>query len=331
MKILITGGAGYIGSHISELLVGRKNKKVYILDNLSTGHKRLINKKTEFIKGDIKNLNFLRKIIKEKKIETIIHLAASLNINEAEKKKEKYKNNNINGTKNLILSCKDSNVNNFIFSSSCSVYGNIKGSVNELRKLNPQGYYACTKYEGEKLIKKYSKKFNFRYAILRYFNVAGASQSGRVGEIETSHGHLIKNIAIQLLKSKPKLSIYGNDYPTRDGTCIRDYIHVSDLSEIHLKVLKYMKNKKKSLILNCGYGKGYSVLEIIKICKGINKNLNITFTKRRKGDIAEVYSDVKKIKKLLNWKPKLNNLKKIIISAVNWEKKLFYKTRKKVN
>ena len=119
-----------------------------------------------------------------------------------QKKKEKYKINNINGTKNLILSCKDSNVKNFIFSSSCSVYGNVKGSVNESKKLNPQGYYAYTKYKGEELIKKYSKKFNFKYVILRYFNVAGASQSGKIGEIETSHGHLIKNIAIQLLKKK---------------------------------------------------------------------------------------------------------------------------------
>ena len=320
MNILITGGAGYIGSHISESLVAYKKKNIYILDNLSTGHKKLINKKAEFIKGDIRNLDFIKKIIKEKKIETIIHLAASLNISEAEKEKEKYKINNINGTKNLILSCKDSNVKNFIFSSSCSVYGNVKGSVNELRKLNPQGYYARTKYECEKLIKKYSKKFKFKYAILRYFNVAGASQSGKIGEIETSHGHLIKNIAIQLLKKKPQINIFGKDYPTKDGTCIRDYIHVSDLSEIHIKVLNYLKYKKKSLILNCGYGRGYSVLEIIKICKDIRNNLKITFTKRRKGDIAEVYSDVKKIKKLLNWKPKFNSLKKIITSAINWEK-----------
>jgi UDP-glucose 4-epimerase len=328
MNILITGGAGYIGSHLTELLVNHKEKKIYILDNLSTGHKSLINKKTEFIKGDIKNLKFLKKTINKKNIDTIIHLAALLNVSEAEKKKNKYKNNNINGTRNLILSCKGSNVKNFIFSSSCSVYGNVKGSVNELRKLNPQGYYARTKYECEKLIKKYSKKFNFNYAILRYFNVAGASQSGKIGEIETSHGHLIKNIAIQLLKKKPQINIFGKDYPTKDGTCIRDYIHVSDLSEIHIKVLNYIKNKKKSLILNCGYGRGYSVLEIIKICKDIRNNLNITFTKRRKGDIAEVYSDVKKIKKLLKWKPKFNSLKKIITSAINWEKKLFYKIRK---
>lgn len=328
MNILITGGAGYIGSHISESLVAYKKKNIYILDNLSTGHKKLINKKAEFIKGDIRNLDFIKKIIKEKKIETIIHLAASLNISEAEKEKEKYKINNINGTKNLILSCKDSNVKNFIFSSSCSVYGNVKGSVNELRKLNPQGYYARTKYECEKLIKKYSKKFKFKYAILRYFNVAGASQSGKIGEIETSHGHLIKNIAIQLLKKKPQINIFGKDYPTKDGTCIRDYIHVSDLSEIHIKVLNYLKYKKKSLILNCGYGRGYSVLEIIKICKDIRNNLKITFTKRRKGDIAEVYSDVKKIKKLLNWKPKFNSLKKIITSAINWEKRLFNKISK---
>jgi UDP-glucose 4-epimerase len=320
MNILITGGAGYIGSHIIEQLVNKNN--IIILDNLKTGHKKLINKKATFIKGDVKNRKLLKIIIKRYNIQTIIHLAAYLNVNEAERNKFKYKINNVQGTQNLIFACKNTNVKNFIFSSSCSVYGNVKGSVNERTKPNPQGYYAYTKYEGEKLIKKYAKKYKFKYGIFRYFNVAGASNSGLIGEIEKSHGHLIKNIAIQSLKKKPIINIFGNDYPTKDGTCVRDYIHVSDLADIHIKGLDYLENNKKSFILNCGYGRGYSVQEIVSIFKKIKKNITIQYQKRRPGDIAQVYSNTKKLNQLLQWKPKYNNMHKIIKSAINWEKKL---------
>ena len=316
-NILITGGAGYIGSHIVERLVKKKN--IIILDNLITGYKRLINKKAKFIKGDIKDKKKLIKIIKDNKIDTIIHLAAFLNVKESEKNKKKYYNNNINGTLNLILACKDSTVKNIVFSSSCSVYGNVKGPVNEKKRLNPQNYYAYTKLKSEEIIKKFSKKYKYRYGILRYFNVAGASPSGKIGEIETSHGHLIKNIAIQSLKLKPVISIYGNDYITKDGTCIRDYIHVSDLVDIHIKTLKYINTKSKSLVLNCGYGKGYSVLDIIKIFKETNKNLIVKYKSRRIGDVDKVYADVKKIKSILRWKPKYNNIRKIIKSSIKWE------------
>lgn len=319
MSILITGGAGYIGSHITESLVDRKYN-VIILDNLKTGHKRLINQKANFIKGDINNKKLVNNIIKQYNIQTIIHLAAYLNINEAEKNKLKYWNNNVKGTVNLLSACKKSNIKNFIFSSSCSIYGNITGSVNERAKPNPQGYYAYTKFKGEELIKKYAKKNKYKYAILRYFNVAGASSSGKIGQIE-SQGQLIKNIAIQSLKKNPVIKIFGNNYPTRDGTCIRDYIHVSDLADIHIKGLEYLENYKKSFILNCGYGKGYSVQEIVNIFKKIKKNLLVKYQKRRPGDIAQVYSNTKKLNRLLKWKSKYNDINKIIKSAMNWEKK----------
>tara|TARA_B100000131_G_C18036705_1_gene580728 strand:- start:60 stop:1049 length:990 start_codon:yes stop_codon:yes gene_type:complete len=328
MNILVTGGAGYIGGHIIELLVKKKSNNVFVLDNLSTGYKILVNKKSKFFKGDINNTGLIKKILKRYSIETIIHLAALLNVSEAEKNKKKYYINNIAGTRKLLLSCKNTMVKNFIFSSSCSIYGNIKGTVDEKRKPNPLGYYAFTKYKGEELIKKYASRFNYNFGILRYFNVAGASTSGKIGEIETSHGHLIKNIAIQSMNKKPKLNIFGNDYPTKDGTCIRDYIHVSDLAEIHLKGLNYLINNRKSFILNCGYGKGYSVLQIVKKFKRIQKNLKINIVDRRPGDIAKVYSNTKKFKKLIKWKPKYNNINKIIKSAINWEKKL--KTIKKI-
>ncbi len=321
MNILITGGAGYIGSHIAEHLI-RKKINVIIIDNLKTGYKRLINKNSVFIKSDINNKNLLIKTIKKYNIHTIIHLAAYLNVSEAEKNKKKYFKTNILGTKSILDSCKNSNVKNFIFSSSCSVYGNIKGSVSEKNKLNPKGYYAYTKLESEKLIINYSKKYKLNFGILRYFNVAGASTSGKIGEINPSHGHLIKNLAIQYLKKKPKINIFGNNYNTKDGTCVRDYIHISDLVDIHLKCLKYLNTKKKSFILNCGYGKGYSVNEIVKIFKKLKKNLSIKYTNRRPGDVDQVYANNNKIKKILRWKPKYNNIRKIIISAINWEKKI---------
>ena len=243
-------------------------------------------------------------------------------MSEAEKEKIKYYKNNVVGTKNLLLACKNSNVRNVIFSSSCSVYGSVKGGVNEQKKTKPEGYYAITKLKSEQLIKKYSKKFNYNFGILRYFNVAGASSSGKIGEIESSYGHLIKNIAIQSLKKKPVINIFGNNYPTNDGTCIRDYIHVSDLAHIHIKGIEYLEKNKKSFILNCGYGKGYSVLQIAKIFKKIKKNLIINFKDRRPGDVAKVYANTNKYKKLLKFKPSYNNIFKIIQSAIKWEKKL---------
>ena len=322
-NILVTGGAGYIGSHIVEQLI--KNKQsVIILDNLVTGYERLVNKKAKFIKADIKNKSKITKIIKDYNINSIIHLAAYLNVSEAEKRIRKYYTNNITGTKNLLEACKNSNVKNIIFSSSCSVYGNVKGSVSENIKPNPQGYYGYTKFKGEELLKKLSLKYNLRYGILRYFNVAGASNSGKIGEIETSHGHLIKNLAIKSLEKKPKVKIFGNDYQTKDGTCVRDYIHVSDLADIHIKGLNYLNNNKKSFILNCGYGKGYSVQQIVNIFKKIKKGVGIQYQKRRPGDIAQVYANAKKFKKILRWKPKYNNIKLIIKSAIRWEKKLDY-------
>ena len=320
-KILITGGAGYIGSHIVEKLI-KTNKNVFILDNLSTGFKKLINKKASFIKGDIKNVNKVKKIITKNNIDSVIHLAAYLNVSEAENNKKKYSVNNIKGTLKLIEACKNSNVRNIIFSSSCSIYGNINGSVDEKRKPNPQGYYAYTKYKGEQIIKKNAKKYNYKYAILRYFNVAGASISNNIGEIQTSYGHLIKNLAIQSIKKKPKISVFGNDYNTKDGTCVRDYIHVSDLADIHIKSLTYINTKKKSIILNCGYGKGYSVLDIINIFKKMNKKLIVYYAKKRPGDVAQIYANIRKLKKILRWKPKHNDLKKILKSAFKWEKKL---------
>jgi UDP-glucose 4-epimerase len=320
-SILVIGGAGYIGSHVVEQLINDK-KKVIILDNLVTGNKKLINKKAKFIKSDIKDKSKIIKIIQDHNITSIIHLAAYLNVSEAEKNKKKYYKNNIIGTKNILEACKKSKVKNIIFSSSCSIYGNVTGSVNENRKPNPHGYYGYTKYIGEELVKKFSTRFKINYGILRYFNVAGASPSGKIGQIEKSHGQLIKNLAIQSLKRKPKVKIFGSNYKTKDGTCIRDYIHVHDLANIHTKGFSYLEKNKKSFTLNCGYGKGYSVKQIVNIYKKIKKNTEVQYHERRPGDVASVYANTKKFKKILKWKPRYNNIKLIIQSAIKWEKKL---------
>ncbi len=318
-NILITGGAGYIGSHIVERLVKTK-AKIIIIDNMETGYKKLINKDAIFVKGDIKNFKQLSKLFYKYKINSVIHLAAYLNVSEAEKNKKKYYENNVRGTLNVVKCCKNTNVKNIVFSSSCSIYGNTKGAVDENKKANPKGYYAYTKYEGEKIIKKYAKKLKYNFAILRYFNIAGASKSNKIGEINSSHGHLFKNIAIQSLKKNPKINIYGKDYKTKDGTCVRDYMHVSDLSSAHIKALKFINNKSKSIILNCGYGKGYSVLEIVKIFKKMNKNLKINFTKKRMGDVGSVFANTKKFNKTLKLKMKYNSIEKILASSIKWEK-----------
>ena len=273
-----------------------------------------------FIKGNIKNIKLINKILKKYKVEHIIHLAALLNVSEAEIKKKKYYMNNVEGTLSLMKACKSTFVKNIIFSSSCAIYGSINGAVSETKEPKPKGYYAFTKFKGEQIIKQYSKKYDLKYAILRYFNVAGASNSKKIGEINKSHGHLFKNIAIASLKKKPIIKIYGNNYKTNDGTCIRDYIHVSDLANIHIKSLNFLRKKNKSFLLNCGYGKGYSVLEIVNFFKKINNRTIIKFEKRRKGDVAKIYANTKKFNNLLKYKFKFNSISKILNSSIEWEK-----------
>ena len=320
-KILITGGAGYIGSHVAEKLVKTKCK-IVIIDNLQRGSRKLINKKTNFIKADINNTKKIRQIILKKKIDTIIHLASFASVAESQKYKKKYYLNNVIGTQKLLQACKDTNIKNFIYSSSCSIYGNVKGKVGETSKPNPKSYYAFTKYKSENLIKNFSKKYQFKYIILRYFNVAGASNSGKIGEIGNRNDRLIKNLAIQFFKDKAKINIHGINYKTKDGTCVRDYIHVSDIADIHDMCIDYLNKNFKSNIFNCGYERGYSVLEISKIFKKLKKNTIIKFGKRRSGDVGQVFANSSKFKKIFKWKPKYNDIKKILISSIKWEKKL---------
>jgi len=321
-KVLVTGGAGYIGSHVTEQLIKTK-KEVVILDNLKTGYKTLLNKKAKFVKGDISNIRLLKKIIKDNNISTIIHFAGLIDVIESQKYKKKYYKNNVLGTLNLIKAIKNSSVKNFIFSSSAGVYGNIKTAAKETMKTKPINYYAWTKLKSEILIKEYSKKYNFNYAILRYFNVAGASPEGKIGIMNKKNNSLFKILAKQALKKVAVINIFGNKHKTKDGTCLRDFIHVSDLAAIHLKALEVLNKKKNSFLINCGYGKGTSVLEIANLFKkNINKFTKINFKKARKGEISISYSNTDKMKKILKWRPKYNNINLILKNAINWEKKI---------
>ena len=318
-KILITGGAGYIGSHVTETLISNK-KKIFIVDNLSTGYKTLINKKAKFYKINILNTKKLKQIIINHKIDSVIHLAGSLIIGFGEKNPKLYYKNNVLGTKSVLLACKNTLVKNFIFSSTAAVYRDKQKIVHEKSIIKPKSVYGKTKMKAEKLIISNCKKLKINYAILRYFNVCGASLSKKIGLIASTDS-LFKNISTEIMRKKPIIKIYGNDYKTPDGTAIRDYIHVSDLADLHLKILNKVSTVNKSIIVNCGYQRGTSVIEVVnEFKKQIKKDISILYKKRRQGDLAMVIANNKKLKKIINWRPKYYKLSTIVKSCIQWEK-----------
>ncbi len=320
-NILITGGAGYIGSHVAEVLL-KKHKKVYLVDNLSTGHRKLINKKAKFFKLDIHNKKKIKKIIVKYKIDSVIHLAANLIIEESQKKPKKYYKNNVLGTKKILEACANTTVKNFIFSSTAAIYKEGQYKVSEKSIIKPKSVYGKTKIRAEILIKNFAKKNKINYGILRYFNIAGSSPSGKIGLINKNSDHLFKNFSIELMKKKPKLKVYGTDYNTKDGSCIRDFIHVADIAEIHYLILEKVDKLNISKILNCGYNKGISVLEVAKeFRRQSTKIVNIEFVKRRNNDLIKIIASNKKLINFIKWKPKFNSLSKIIKSCLVWEKK----------
>jgi len=324
-RILVTGGAGYIGAHIIELLIKNKNK-VFIVDNLVTGFRKLINKKAKFYKINILKTKKLKSIILKNKIDSAIHLAASLSIGIGEKYPKSYFKNNLIGTQSLINACKLTGVKNLIFSSTAAVYKDGLYKVTEKSKIGPKSVYGKTKLKAENIIIKNCKKYMINYGILRYFNVVGSSPSGNFGLINKGD-HLFKNFSMQIFKKKPTFKIYGNNYNTPDKTTIRDYVHVSDLAEIHLKVLDQISLLKKSVILNCGYGKGISVMEVAKEFKKQNKNkINILIKGRRAGDMEKIVALNKKLLKFIKWKPKYNKLNFLVKNSIKWEKSLTKKS-----
>ena len=320
-RILVTGGAGYIGSHIIEILI-KNNNKIFIVDNLVTGNRKFINKKAKFYKLNILKSKKLKEIIHKNKIDSVIHLAASVSIIDSKKKYKLFYKNNVEGTLSLIKACKDSLVKKFIFSSTAAIYESSNKKVTEKSKIKPKSVYGLSKLEAEKAIIKNLKKFKINYAILRYFNVVGASASQKIGPI-TKNGTLFKNISTAMFKKNIDIRIYGNNFNTIDGTCIRDYIHVSDLSDIHIKVLKKIEKVKKSVILNCGYGKGISVKQVVDMfIKITKKDVNVIVLKKRPAEIISSIANSNNLKNFIRWKPKYDNLSLIVKSCLNWEKKL---------
>ncbi|MCX7833029.1 MAG: UDP-glucose 4-epimerase GalE [Ignavibacteria bacterium] len=324
MSILITGGAGYIGSHtVKELL--RDDKEVVVFDNLSRGHIEAIPDNVKFEKLNILDSDLLLRQIIKYRVDSIIHFAAFAYVEESVKNPLLYYRNNVNGSFSLIQAAITAGVSKFIFSSTCSVYGNPeKIPIDENAQVNPINPYAKTKLLVENKLIEVSKVTGMKYVLLRYFNAAGDSPDGDIGESHTPEPHLIPRIMYSALGKLDNLKIYGDDYPTKDGTCIRDYIHVTDLAVAHLKALEYLDDKGESTVINLGTGDGYSVKEIIdKARKVTGINIKAEVTARRPGDPATLVADNKKAKQILKWNPKFG-LEDIIQTAWNWHKNQKY-------
>ena len=322
MNILVTGGAGYIGSNVALRLI-EEGHQVSIVDNLTTGNESLIPKKASFLKCNINNKEKISNLLKNNKFDSVIHFAAFIKVEESVKNPSKYFKNNRDNAIDFFETCFENKLKNFIFSSTAAVYGNQKNNlpISEKANLNPTNPYGKSKLDVEKYLLKNSERFN--YIILRYFNVAGADPELRSGLISKKSSHLIKIASEVAIGKREKITIFGNDYKTNDGTAIRDYIHVSDLANIHIKILDFLNKTKKSNIFNCGYGKGYSVQEVVDSANKITDgSIKYQYGKRRLGDSEILVSDVSKLNNLINWKPKYNNLKTILKTAIDWEKKI---------
>lgn len=318
MKILVTGGAGYIGSVVTEKIL-QKNHSVFIFDNLSTGNKKLINKKAVFIKGDLLNGDEIRRVFQKNDIDAVFHFAAFSQAGESVKNPQKYYINNVIGTLNLLNAMRDFNVRKIIFSGSAAIFGQPKKiPIDECAEKNPTNPYGASKLVIEDILDQYDESFGIKFVSLRYFNAAGAVE--KFGEIHDPETHLIPLI-LKAAKLKKTVEIFGTDYDTLDGSCVRDYIHVDDLAEAHLLALQFLVKRKKSEKFNLGSEKGFSVIEIIDKCKKITKiDIKTKNSGRRLGDPAILVASSKKIKSILGWKRK-KNIDDMIRDAWNWERK----------
>ncbi len=320
MSILVTGGAGYIGSHCIKILL-EHGYDVVCLDNLSTGHKAAIDSRCKCYFGDIRNYSFLDNIFKNEKIEAVIHFCAMSLVGESMIKPLEYFDNNVGGTLTLLKAMQMHKINKIVFSSSAAVYGSQeKMPLTETSPTLPTNPYGETKLAIEKLLKWADNAYGIKYLSLRYFNVAGALATGELGEVHKPETHLIPLILETVLGKREKISVFGNDYNTFDGTCIRDYIHVVDLIDAHILALNHLFLGNESNIFNLGSGKGYSVMEVINTCMEVTKKkIAYEIIKRRAGDPDKLITSNRKIKKSLGWEPKLS-LKDMISSAYQFHK-----------
>ena len=320
-KVLITGGAGYIGSHTVKKL-GEAGYEIVVYDNLSTGAANAI-LYGELVQGNLHNIERLSQVFANHRFDAVLHFAASISVPESLERPLDYYYNNTCNVVNLLRCCQMHNVNKFIFSSTAAVYGEIKNyPVTETSPTIPINPYGQSKLMSERIVRDYALSSELKYIILRYFNVAGADSSGKIGQLGTKAAHLIKIGCDAALGIRPYASIFGTDYPTPDGTGIRDYIHVEDLATAHIDALAYLDRELTSQILNCGYGRGYSVKEVLsKIQEISGVNFTINETSRRKGDPGCVVASADKIREIIGWKPQHDSLDKIVGSTLAWEKK----------
>lgn len=318
MSILIIGGAGYIGSHTVKYFL-QQNEDVIIVDNLLTGHKKAIST-NKFYNVDIRDKENLDKVFKENNIEAVIHFAANSLVGESMVKPYEYYHNNVYGMMCLLDVMKQNNVDKIVFSSTAATYGEPKNiPILESDDTNPTNTYGETKLAMEKMMKWFDNAYGTKYVSLRYFNAAGAYFDGSIGEDNKTETHLIPLILQVPLGKREHISIFGYDYDTKDGTCIRDYIHVMDLASAHYKALQYLRNGNNSDTFNLGNGNGYSVKEVIDVARSVTKHdIKAVIEPRRSGDPAVLIASSDKAKTILGWKPEFDSLEKIIQDAWNW-------------
>lgn len=320
MSILVCGGAGYIGSHmVAELL--EKGEDVIIIDNFQKGHRDAI-LGGKVYEGDLRDKKILDKVFTENSIEAVIDFAADSLVGESVIEPLKYFNNNVGGTINLLEAMRDYNVKSIVFSSTAATYGEPdRVPIKEGDKTFPTNPYGESKLTIEKILKWCDKAYGIKYTALRYFNAAGAHVSGKIGEDHKPESHLIPIILQVALGQKDKIMIYGDDYSTEDGTCIRDYIHVTDLANAHLLAVNRLKNGGQSIICNLGNGTGFSVKQVIEVCRKVTGcNIEAEVAPRREGDPAILIASSDKAKKQLGWNPKYNSIETIVETAWNWHK-----------
>ena len=322
MTILVLGGAGYIGSHTVYELI-ENGEDVAIIDNLQTGHIKAVHHKARFYKGDIRNREFLDSVFAKEKIDAVIHFAAYSLVGESMEKPLKYYENNLCGTKILLDSMVANGINKIVFSSTAATYGEPESlPILETDKTEPTNPYGETKLAMEKMFKWVGRAHNINFVSLRYFNACGAHVSGEIGEDHAVETHLIPLILQVPNNKREHIYIFGDDYNTKDGTCIRDYIHVTDLAQAHILAVKYLRNGGNSDIFNLGNGIGFSVKEVIETARKVTGHpIPAQISPRRAGDPAKLIASSNKARKILGWKPEHAELEEIIATAWNWHKK----------
>jgi UDP-glucose 4-epimerase len=318
-KILVTGGAGYIGSHMTDLLLKHGHQPL-VFDNLQTGFRDAV-LDAKLVVGDLADEKALAALFAKEQFDAVMHFAAFIQVGESVSNPALYYQNNVVNTLNLLVAMLEHDVKNFIFSSSAAVYGEPKYTpIDEEHPKNPLNPYGYTKFMVEQVLQDYTQAYNLRSISLRYFNAAGADPDGRLGERHNPESHLIPLVLQAASGRRNAISVYGEDYPTKDGTCIRDYIHIVDLCQAHLLALNKLLNGGATSAYNLGNGNGFSILEVIETAKAItNKPIKTIKAERRAGDPAVLVADAAKAKKELGWQPKFSELSTIIEHAWRWE------------